>query len=322
MKPEQDQKYQEKKRHGSAYFPFNIYPCTIPGDFPSVALHWQNSMEIIYVKKGRGIVQLDTQLTEAAADDIFVVPPGTLHALKEYSGESMEYENIIFDLEFLGSTTADVCAAEYLVPLSAGQLFPGMQLRRRDGDSSGLFVTFSVSANDAMVHTTDSGYSSRFPSYSVLSSCLSRTEILCKECFRGYELGVKAAILEFLSLLIPLCPTALQKESVYTERLKTVISRVEQDYSHPLTVQEMADFCGCSSSHFMRWFRQMTGSSFGQYVNERRLAYAAELLRKSDDKIILIAEKAGFENLSNFNRQFKSRYGITPSGYRKKPRLF
>lgn len=230
----------------------------------------------------------------------------------------MEYENIIFDLEFLGSTAADVCAAEYLVPLSAGQLFPGMRLRRRNGDSSGLFATFSGTAED----TTGAGYSSGFPSYSVLSSCLSRTEILCKKCSRGYELGVKAAILEFLSLLIPLCPATVRKESVYTERLKTVISRVEQDYSHPLTVHEMADFCGCSSSHFMRWFRQMTGSSFGQYVNERRLAYAAELLRKSDDKIILIAEKAGFENLSNFNRQFKSRYGITPSEYRKKPRLF
>ncbi|MCD7762042.1 MAG: AraC family transcriptional regulator [Lachnospiraceae bacterium] len=318
MKPEQDQKYQEKKRHGSAIFPFNIYPCTIPGDFPSVTLHWQNSMEIIYVKKGWGIVQLDMQPMEAAADDIFVVPPGTLHAIKEHSGKSMDYENIIFDLEFLGSTTADVCAAEYLVPLSAGQLFPGMRLRRKDGDSSGLSVLFPDSEDDI----TDDIYSSGFPSYSALSSCLSRTEILCKKCFRGYELGVKAAILEFLSLLIPLCPATIRKESFYTERLKTVVSQVERDYSHPFTVQEMADFCGCSSSHFMRWFHQMTGSSFGQYVNERRLAYAAELLRKSDDKIILIVEKAGFENLSNFNRQFKRRYGITPSGYRRKPRPF
>ena len=32
---------QEKKKHGEIRFPFNIYPCTIPGDFPQVALHWQ-----------------------------------------------------------------------------------------------------------------------------------------------------------------------------------------------------------------------------------------------------------------------------------------
>ena len=31
----------ETKQHGAVRFPFNIYPCTIPGDFPQVALHWQ-----------------------------------------------------------------------------------------------------------------------------------------------------------------------------------------------------------------------------------------------------------------------------------------
>ena len=47
----------ETKQHGAAWFPFNIYPCTIPQDFPQVALHWQDSMELVFVKKGRGIVQ-------------------------------------------------------------------------------------------------------------------------------------------------------------------------------------------------------------------------------------------------------------------------
>ena len=40
---------QETKQHGAVRFPFNIYPCTIPGDFPQVALHWQDSMEIVFV---------------------------------------------------------------------------------------------------------------------------------------------------------------------------------------------------------------------------------------------------------------------------------
>ena len=42
----------ETKQHGAVRFPFNIYPCTIPGDFPQVALHWQESMELIFVKRG------------------------------------------------------------------------------------------------------------------------------------------------------------------------------------------------------------------------------------------------------------------------------
>ena len=50
------ERLREAKQHGAAWFPFNIYPCTIPKDFPQVALHWQDSMELVFVKKGRGIV--------------------------------------------------------------------------------------------------------------------------------------------------------------------------------------------------------------------------------------------------------------------------
>ena len=75
--------------------------------------------------------------------------------------------------------------------------------------------------------------------------------------------------------------------------------------------------CQCSPSHFMRWFKQMTGSSFISYLNERRLAAAAERLRQSEDSILSIAEAVGFETLSNFNQQFKKRYGVTPRDYRR-----
>ena len=43
---------QETKQHGAVRFPFNLYPCAIPGDFPQVALHWQESMELVFVKRG------------------------------------------------------------------------------------------------------------------------------------------------------------------------------------------------------------------------------------------------------------------------------
>ena len=62
---------QETKRHGSVLFPFNIYPCTIPRDFPSVALHWHKSMELVYVKKGAGQVQAGMRWMDAAAESPF-----------------------------------------------------------------------------------------------------------------------------------------------------------------------------------------------------------------------------------------------------------
>lgn len=103
---------------------------------------------------------------------------------------------------------------------------------------------------------------------------------------------------------------------LYTALLK-LVQEISVKSSENLSVADMAKFCGWSSSHFMRWFKKMTGDSFTSYVNDRRLAEAAEALRQTDDKILTISQDAGFMNLSNFNRQFKKRYGVTPREYRE-----
>ena len=127
---------QETKQHGAVRFPFNIYPCTIPGDFPQVALHWQDSMELVFVKKGRGIVQAGLTTYTAQAGDIYVFAPGVLHALRQLPGEAMEYENIIFELELLGGA-GDICAEKYLLPLQSGRLALPMRLARKTGATTG-----------------------------------------------------------------------------------------------------------------------------------------------------------------------------------------
>ena len=68
---------QETKQHGAVRFPFNLYPCTIPGDFPQVALHWQESMELVFVKRGTGLVQVGAESCQARMGDIFIFTPGT-----------------------------------------------------------------------------------------------------------------------------------------------------------------------------------------------------------------------------------------------------
>lgn len=143
-------------------------------------------------------------------------------------------------------------------------------------------------------------------------------EDLCGEKTVGFELGVKAAALQLLFLLVKKYPHIHHSVSPDMEKLKMLLQQIEEKTGENLSVGEMAEFCGWSSSHFMRWFKNMTGSSFTSYVNDRKLASAAENLRRTDNKIVTIAEDAGFSNLSNFNRQFKARYEMTPGEYREK----
>ena len=69
------ERLRETKHHGAVRFPFNIYPCTIPGDFLQVPLHWHDSMELVYVKKGSGIVQVGVNAYPAEQGDIYIFCP-------------------------------------------------------------------------------------------------------------------------------------------------------------------------------------------------------------------------------------------------------
>ena len=101
------------------------------------------------------------------------------------------------------------------------------------------------------------------------------------------------------------------------EKMKFVLSEIENNYDRKLTVESMADQCNYSASHFMRWFKEMTGTSFTEYLIEYRLGRAAKELKVTNDTILEIAGRTGFDNISNFNRLFKKRLGVTPSYFRR-----
>ena len=278
---------QETKHHGAVRFAFNLYPCTIPGDFPQVALHWHQSMELVFVKQGAGLVQVGPVTYPAHQGDIFIFAPGTLHGLRQTQGQRMEYENIIFELELLGGA-GDLCAEKYLLPLQSGR----------------LLLPPRLTPNDLC--------------YLQAAACLREVEDANRAKLPGYELLVKGALLRFLALLLAQGKQQLPAETADTQRLKTVLQWLSAHYAEELRVADAAGVCSCSASHFMRWFRQMTGQSFIAFLNEYRLNAAAEALQTTGETILTIASRCGFENLSYFNRAFKAHFGMTPREYRKK----
>ncbi len=104
-------------------------------------------------------------------------------------------------------------------------------------------------------------------------------------------------------------------------RLAVLLDFVRQNYrDHELSAATVAQIFGISERYVHKLFAE-TERSFSEHLGELRLNACAEALTGgSADTIIDIAMTAGFSDISYFNRRFKSRFGETPSSYRRRGR--
>jgi len=87
--------------------------------------------------------------------------------------------------------------------------------------------------------------------------------------------------------------------------------------SEEIRLSDVAHHCGMSDAAFSRFFKKNTGHGFVRYVNRMRINRACVLLTQQDRPVTEICYDTGFNNLSNFNRQFLAMCGMTPTEYRR-----
>lgn len=105
------------------------------------------------------------------------------------------------------------------------------------------------------------------------------------------------------------------KESGF-KRLNRVLNYTFSRASENITVNEIAEQANLSRSQFSRFFKERTGKTFISFLNEVRIENACTQLLNTRESIERISYDNGFQNISNFNRQFKKVKKITPSQFR------
>ncbi len=98
-------------------------------------------------------------------------------------------------------------------------------------------------------------------------------------------------------------------------RLERVFSYILEQYHTQITLDDVASIASLTPGAFCRFFRQHTRKTFSTLLNEVRIEHACRHLRESKQSISQTAYVCGFTNLSNFNRQFKTITGLSPSDY-------
>ncbi|MGT2710787.1 AraC family transcriptional regulator [Streptococcus oriscaviae] len=285
-----DQFFQHQIDYDNQLLPFKYYYTHVKQGIPDVLFHWHNEIEINYVYEGTARYHIDYDYFDSQAGDIILMRPNAMHSIHPIENEEHVTDTFVWHLDLLGASILDQTSMLYLQPL------------QNDGFK---FVP--------RIQPHQEGYAP-------VKECLFRIFSLVQAPEPYYELSLKSQLFELLHLLYRY-GYILRKntDDLYrkNEKLRGLIDHIHHHYQDNLTIEAMADYMGYSKTHFMSVFKQHTGTSCMEFVIQVRLREACTLLTTSMKPILDISNQVGFNNLSNFNRQFKRYYKVTPSRYRK-----
>ena len=105
--------------------------------------------------------------------------------------------------------------------------------------------------------------------------------------------------------------------SYNSRRVDKAMEYLNAHYDRSVTLAEVAKLVTMTEVAFSRFFKKRTGTNFIDSLNEIRLGHASRQLIDTTHSIAEVAYNCGFNNISNFNRIFKTKKGCTPKEFRE-----
>lgn len=98
--------------------------------------------------------------------------------------------------------------------------------------------------------------------------------------------------------------------------IHSILDWIENNLQSPLSLERVSQRSGYSKWHLQRMFKKETGYSLGQYIRNRKLTEIALKLQDSNEPILYLAERYGFESQQTLTRTFKNYFSVPPHKYR------
>lgn len=282
------QDFLEDVRHGTPFYPFEIYHMDIVPYAGIVNVHWHPELEILLIREGRLTVMNNQVICECVPGDLFFIAPEHLHTMHT-SKEHVVYEAFLFPMTFLSSSAFDDVQSRFLAPVMQKKL---------------LFPTL-VRGNEQLRKLFEQIYEEN------------------SACATAYQLATKAMLLQVFcqmfrdGLFLPADEKAVNASDEHLQLLREIVTYLDANYQRPVSLQETSENFHLSPKYFSRFFHQNFGKTFTEYVNDCRILASCELLENTDQTVLAIALSCGFDNVSYFIRRFRSSMGCTPGEYRK-----
>ena len=102
------------------------------------------------------------------------------------------------------------------------------------------------------------------------------------------------------------------------KRMDKVYNFIFTNFKNNIALDQLVEISNMNKSSFCRYFKKINGKTVSRYVNEIRIGYACKLLQSGKLSISEICYDSGFNNISNFNRQFRNLKNMSPTEYLNK----
>ena len=108
----------------------------------------------------------------------------------------------------------------------------------------------------------------------------------------------------------------IKKPHIVTDK---ILEYIDQNFTTPITAETLAEHCFYNPAYLGRVFKTIYGKSMKEYIRTKRMEHAMELLKTTNTAVEEIAAAVGYSSKTQFYKNFKNQFGISPGEVKKNP---
>jgi len=286
-------KLYEQIPHTTDSAPYSIhYTEVAPGAEPALYLHWHKEMEFLFLTNGDLVFQIEDTSFELHTGDAIFIPSGTLHSARSIGKEPVSFYALVFSPEFIISSFDTAAYNTYVLPTLHNNLPYSTTLRHTEKNwhkevlNSLCTIFFSKTKEELFIRGQ----------LLLLWNTFYQNHIAKANVHNANRPAINHAL---------------------SEQLQPTINYMQENYQHPITLDELAGIVHLSEGQFCRTFKQLIGMTPFGYLVRYRILQSCHDLSTTNKKITDIATTHGFNNISYYNRAFLKVMNMTPTEYRR-----
>ena len=276
----------ELKQHGNEQFPFLVsYQKLSEYESGSFMWHWHPEIEITYVQKGTMCYKVNHMVYHLKEGDIVFNNSGALHSGTMENQKDCAYIPVTFDSRLIYGFFQSTVNSKYVDPVIQDSMLPAICIDQSE------------------------------PWHKPFREYLLRIIDLDEKKPDFYELDITICLQSMWRLLlehITYEPQASRENSLEYDRIKKILSYIEENYQNKITLNDIAGHIHLCESECTRLFKRHMNTTLFAFLQEYRIERSLEFLQP----VSAVADKAGFSDPNYYSKVFAKIKGCSPREYR------